>query len=195
MPTKQLAEQPMEPGTIEQWKPIRGFTGLYEVSDLGRVRSLSRLTRIHNGFRQHTGRILKPALDKDNYLYIGLHKNGVQTTCLVHRLVGRAFLSNPEHKPRINHIKSNETWNNRVSNLEWATAQEDADWRVAQNRQAHVRVRGSKNGHANLTEAEVKQMRRLRSSGLSTYALARMFGTARSNVSMIVRGKGWVHVK
>ena len=90
----------------EIWKEILGYEGLYEVSNLGRVRNM------------RTGRILKPGPDKDGYLLVGLYKSGVRTTNKIHRLVGQAFLPNPQNLPQINHKDEDET-NNAVSNLEW----------------------------------------------------------------------------
>lgn len=101
----------------EVWKDIKGYEGLYRVSNYGRVKSLKRNTACE--------RILKPRLDKGGYLYINLSKNGICKSKKVHRLVGDCFILNLKHKPQINHIDGNKT-NNYVNNLEWSTAAENA---------------------------------------------------------------------
>lgn len=111
----------------ENWRPVVGYEGLYEVSDLGNVRSLKR------------NKVLSPILDKDGYYIVNLHKDGKQKTYKIHRLVAEAFIPNPDNKPQINHkseIKTQNTvWVNEdgtidldKSNLEWTTAKENTNW-------------------------------------------------------------------
>ena len=95
----------------EIWCPIKGFEGLYEVSNLGRVKSI--------GYGKE--RILKLSIDKDGYLIVGLCKNGEQKKCKVHRIVAQTFIPNPQNLPQVNHIDENQS-NNKVENLEWCDA-------------------------------------------------------------------------
>ena len=99
----------------EMWKSIRGYEGLYEVSNLGRVRSLKRATT--------RGVVLKQTV-KHGYMQVCLSKDGTPSTKRVHRLVAEAFIANPMDKPVVNHINGDKT-NNAVSNLEWATNSEN----------------------------------------------------------------------
>ena len=92
----------------EVWKDILGFEGHYQVSNLGRVKSIK--------FR--TERILKPANNGYGYLFVKLCKNGEQKKFKVHRLLCQAFLPNPNNLPDVNHKDENPS-NNRVENLEW----------------------------------------------------------------------------
>ena len=104
----------------EVWKDIEGYVGLYQVSNLGRVKGLERYdSRGH----LRTERVLKPTNDWDGYLRVNLYKNRVQVNKTIHRLVAEAFIPNPENKPTVNHIDENKT-NNNVNNLEWATMKE-----------------------------------------------------------------------
>ena len=96
----------------EIWKDIKGFEGLYQVSNYGLVRSL----RDNHGRAREL--ILKPKMNRGGYLYVALWKDGKSMTCRIHRLVAEAFLPNPLGLPQVNHIDEDKT-NNRVENLEW----------------------------------------------------------------------------
>lgn len=93
---------------VEVYKDIEGYEGLYQVSNLGNVKSF------------HTGKekILKPNKNTDNYLQVDLYKQGKRKQHLVHRLVGKAFIDNPNNYEQINHRDENPL-NNNVSNLEY----------------------------------------------------------------------------
>lgn len=110
---------------LEEWKDIKGFEGYYQVSNLGRVKSLARKVKDYRGTKQNSERMLRPKSKriKNSYLIVCLSKDGVTTTHQVHRLVALAFLGDGYGK-EVNHkngIKSD----NRAENLEWATRKEN----------------------------------------------------------------------
>jgi hypothetical protein len=109
----------------EIWKPIKGFEECYEVSNMGRVKSIAR-TRITKGggITNVNERILKQQIDKFGYCKVGLCKDGKHYYFKAHRLVAIAFIPNYENKPEINHKDGNKE-NNCVSNLEWNTSIEN----------------------------------------------------------------------
>lgn len=116
---------------MEVWKDIKGYEGLYQVSNLGRVRSLPR----GEGYskRNHI-HYLKPDINPHNkgeyetfYERVTLCKEGKTKRFLVHRLVAQAFIPNPDNKPHINHIDCDGT-HNWVENLEWVTHSENMLW-------------------------------------------------------------------
>ena len=107
----------------EIWKDIKGYEGLYQISNLGRVKSISRKINTFYGYRKTKEKILKSSYDKDGYLKITITNNWKHKTHKIHRLVAEAFIPNPDNKPTINHIDGNKL-NNSIDNLEWATRKE-----------------------------------------------------------------------
>lgn len=108
----------------EEWRPIKGYEGFYEVSSFGRIKSLPYT--VNNGRllreRKYKEKILTGYIDAHGYAYIKLAKrDGRQKTAKIHRLVAKAFIPNPDNLPQINHKDENKR-NNRVDNLEWCTA-------------------------------------------------------------------------
>lgn len=104
----------------EEWKSIEGYEGLYEISNLGRVRSHDRVS---NG-KIRKGRMLKQVITGGGYYHVCLSKNGVFKQCRVHRLVATAFVPNPDAKETVNHINEDKL-DNRACNLEWLTLSEN----------------------------------------------------------------------
>ena len=120
----------------EEWKDIPNFKGMYQISNLGRVKSLQRfeIDNRHKGqLRIRYGRILKQATDKGGYKIVVLSKDAKPHRWLVHRLVAIAFIPNPNNYPIINH-KDMIRDNNKVSNLEWCTTAYNNSYGDAQER-------------------------------------------------------------
>ena len=100
---------------MEIWKDIPGFEGLYQASNEGRIRSLTR--QVYNYIKP--GRILKSNIKNSGYLYLSISNgNNKFKHANVHRLVALAFIPNPDSKPQVNHKDGNRL-NNNVDNLEW----------------------------------------------------------------------------
>ena len=109
----------------EIWKDVVGYEGLYKVSNLGSVVGLEREYLCHNNARRKViGGKMYTAINGRGYYAVRLSKNGVRISATIHRLVAKAFISNPQHKPCINHKNGVKT-DNRVENLEWCTAKEN----------------------------------------------------------------------
>lgn len=111
----------------EVWKDISGYEGYYQVSNLGRIRSLSRIVVHMQGEGNRRGMkrkipecILAQDINWAGYHRVGLSKHGKKHRVAVHRLVADAFIANPNNLPQINH-KDENPHNNHMDNLEWCT--------------------------------------------------------------------------
>ena len=102
---------------MEEWRDIKGYEGIYQVSSEGRIKSLDYL---------HTGKekILCPKKHNKGYLQIQFVRNGTNKTYTIHRLVAETFIENPYNYPCVNHIDENKQ-NNKAENLEWCTARQN----------------------------------------------------------------------
>lgn len=125
----------------EIWKDIKGYEGLYQVSNLGRVKSLPRvIDRKTKGKRQTEGQILNPwkrGMKGGEYLCVEIWEK----TYSVHRLVAQAFIPNPENKEEIDHINRNR-FDNRVENLRWATRIENQNNPLTKEHRKNIAKKG-----------------------------------------------------
>lgn len=109
----------------EIWKDIRDYEELYQVSNLGKIKSLERLTTYSyelGGKHKIPEKELKSHKNKWGYLKCYLYKDGIKKEYSVHRLVAQAFIPNPKNLPQVNHIDKNKE-NNCANNLEWCNCQ------------------------------------------------------------------------
>lgn len=126
--------------TNEYFKPVVGYEGLYEVSNLGRVKSLYL-----KGKRRD--KIMSPQANiRYTYLQITLRKDGVRKKFPVHRLVAKAFIPPIPDKPFVNHIDCNKQ-NNNVENLEWCNNQENIQYSFSHGNRKVTKIRNVKTGH------------------------------------------------
>ncbi len=170
----------------EAWKPVVGYEGWYEVSDIGRVR------RVHIIPIDRTNRILKNQLNRYNgYQHIVLSKNGVKKHQYIHRLVGQAFLLVPTDKQanEINH-KNGVRTDNKVKIFEWVTRQGNVDNAIARG----TAVRGERVGGSKLTEEKVKEIRRACTRGEDYGELSARYGISKASITLIKQRKNWKHV-
>lgn len=164
----------------EFWKDIKGYEGLYQVSNLCRVKTL------HNRYKGVE--ILKNETVY-GYQIISLHKDKVVKTHRIHRLVAQAFIDNPKNKPQVNHINGIKS-DNRAVNLEWVTQSENmlhcyrTGLEVANTEPAHKARRI-------LSNKEVENIRQLLNSGLSTRKVASMVGVGKTLIGYIKQNKSY----
>lgn len=135
-----------------------------------------------------------PVKDKYGYLELTLSKNSIVNHKKIHRLVAQAFLEKIEGKNEVNHKDGNKT-NNTVDNLEWCNAKENRQHAV---KNKLLKVIGSENPMAKLTENEVREIRRLYKENKRKYTikvLAEKYNVSFQNIYNIVSNKKWKHVK
>lgn len=175
----------------EVWKPVVGYEGCYEVSNLGRVRSLGRYVRGKNGSRIfRIGRVLKQSLNRHGYYTVILCKQSKMKHFRTHRLVLQSFTVSMPCTIDARHLDGSRT-NNQLSNLAWGTRKDNAE-----DRDRHGRTYRGPRGHSEwtskLTPYQAKQIIHLYESGEFTQVeLASMFKVTAPNISSIIRGRTW----
>lgn len=165
----------MTDATPENWRPVMGYEGWYEVSDHGRVRRIS------------DGLVLKQHVTYHGYQRVALRSGGRQLKHLVHRLVLEAFAGPCPLGLECNHQDGNKA-NNRPGNLEWAT--HPANMRHAIRTGLKQPMRGERHSQARLTSENVADIRRVAGTEPTRITAAR-YGIQQGWVRKIQRGKSW----
>ena len=164
---------------LEQWRPVVGHEGRYEVSNLGNVASLNYRRM---GYRKN----LIPGLDSSGYPQVNL----LGKTALVHNLVYRAFVGEKPRLLQINHKDGDKT-NPALSNLECVSAAENI--RHSFKMGTHVPPRGERSGMSKLTEASVAIIRSCYENKVRVSVLSERFGVHEATIFRVVAGKSWHH--
>ena len=171
---------------MEIWKEIEGYEGLYEVSNLGNVKSLI------------SGKIRKTSKEKSGYIFIALSKNGIKKQYKIHRLVAQAFIENPNNYEEVNHKDEDKT-NNKVENLEWCDHKYNANYGTAIQRRLMTekqnpkrkeiidKRRKSNTNHQNTS----KQVMCVETGKIypSTHQVQRELGFSQGNITYACNGK------
>jgi hypothetical protein len=124
---------------MEIWRDIEGYEGLYQVSNMGRVKSLERnVVKGKGGLYKIEEKILKSGKHSGGYLYVCLYNEGKIKYYTIHRLVANAFIPNPNNFPQVNHKDEDKT-NNRVENLEWCDRKYNCNYGTHNERMAKSR--------------------------------------------------------
>lgn len=154
---------------MEEWKPIKDYEGIYEVSSWGRVRSLDRTDTIG---RHIKGRIMKQFL-RGNYMFVMLGCKGIN----VHRLVAKAFVPNADNLPFVNHKDENK-FNNMADNLEWCTHLYNCHYGTASQRI----------GKANSKAIEELKDGKVIATYANSFEAAKVIGCHRSYINYVCNG-------
>lgn len=180
----------------EIWKDIDGYEGLYQVSNLGNVKSLPRQWKCgcHNTEFSHNGKILKQTLRSNGYYHVCLNNNKASQLS-VHRIVAVAFIDNFGNKPQVNHINGIKT-DNHAENLEWVTRSENLQHAVKHGliksgyKKPGSGLKGEKNHKSKFLNSEIVELRKLINSKLYTQKqLASVYKVTQPAISAIKLGK------
>lgn len=176
----------------EIWKPIENYETRYEVSSFGNIRRLADVPRVDNRGRV-TGRKMRAMVGGVNsfgYRTVILTKDNKARSFKVHRLVAKAFLSNQNERPQVNHINGVKT-DNRVENLEWCTNQHNVlhAFKLGLNK---VR-RGEANNLARITEKDAIFIKRNKGI-IPRKELMQQFSLCARAINRIQKGELWSHV-
>lgn len=172
----------------EIWKDVPGYEGLYQVSNTGRVKALSVLKYWGKTLQKRKEIIFKPTIRKWGYAEVVL-SGKTRLNQGVHRLVALAFIPNPDNKPQVNHKDGNKL-NNSVSNLEWATRQEQMDHAISL---GLVNSVGESNPNSKLTPAQVLEIRALKGIK-SAQKLAAAYSVGLSAIQKIHYRQTWANL-
>jgi hypothetical protein len=176
---------------IEIWKDVIGYKNCYQVSNLGRVKSLDRYVNTFNGLRLTKGIILKQGFDKDGYCKVNLKNNSIGKSSRVHRLVCESFLKNSENKPHVNHINGIKN-DNTLFNLEWCSLSENRVHSYKTGLQNGLNRRGAKSNFVKLTIENVKEIRATYKKRVITQKmLAKKFNVTQSCIHFILKNRNW----
>lgn len=179
-----------------EWRPIKDYEGIYEVSNTGVVRSLDRVLVYENprfkSLRMDNlkGKVLKqfPSGSR-GYLKVILYNGGKIKNRYTHSLVAEAFIPRSNESLQVNH-KDNNILNNHVSNLEWVTQHENIQHSVRQKRHTY----GERNTQSKLKDSDILAIREMRSQGMLLKEIGDKFGICFGTVGQIVRGDSWKHL-
>lgn len=183
----------MEQIENEVWKPVVDWEPLYEVSNIGRVRSKDRIVKCNTGTGVKKSKEIKPRIDRYGYVAIALTIKDRKLQTGVHRLVAKAFISNPDNKESVNHINGIKT-DNRVENLEWCTNQENSDHAVRIGLKNGNWEIGENNPGVKLSEIIVLEIRKLYIEGMKQVDIGKLYDIDTANIHCIVRRKSWKHI-
>lgn len=175
----------------ETWKDVVGYSGLYSVSDQGRVMSLERKVKHSDGFFQLVNsRIMKPANDGNGYMNIGLNRDGIKKSFKVHSLVLTAFIGDRPNGFNASHIDGSRD-NNILSNLQW----ESVSSNNIRKRDHGTWQGGESIGTSKLKDGDVRKIKEMIASGKYIYKqIAELFGVSATAIGRIKRNQNWSHI-
>ena len=182
--------------TSEVWKNVIGYEGLYQVSNLGNVKSLDREVAPNNRVPSwRKGKMCKQSKSNLGYMTVGFTVNNVKVNKYVHRLVAEVFVDNINDYPQVNHIDCNKT-NNKTNNLEWCTNSQNhihATKNGLNKLHLHrVAYSGEENGRSLLTKEQVLEIKqKYIPYKYSAKKLSKEYNVSESCITHILNNTSW----
>ena len=164
---------------LEIWKDVQGYEGYYQISNLGRVKSL-----INNI-------ILKHRPNSKGYQRVNFCLGGLKKDFYVHRLVAFAFLPDVENKPHVNHLDGVKS-NNNCHNLEWVTALENNVHCII--KLGRKTKRGENHPNTKFNEKDVLKIRELINLNIEVKEISKMYNVSNNSIYQIKNGRSWKHL-
>lgn len=180
-----------EDTTPEKWRTIPGWEGFYEVSSLGRVRSLKRMApAMGRGHERTVPRKILTQQKGGRYARVQLSRRGEKHMRTVNRLIAEAFHGAPPTPAHHAAHNNGDAFDNRASNLRWATAKENCADRTLHG----TEVRGKRVNTAKLTADNVREIRKRAAGGEPHTSIAADYPVGAQNIGHIARRKSWRHI-
>lgn len=182
----------MEP-EVEIWKDVQGYEGYYQISSLGRVKSIGRLVVYKSdqsgcAYKRIREKILKPYRQPSGHLYVNLCKDSIRTRHFVHRLVLTAFVGERPEGFGSRHYPDNDPSNNKISNLQWADHHTNQLDRIAHG----TTFPGSLCPSSKLKEEQVIEIREIYAKGgVTQESLGNAYGVTQPTVNNLLHRKTW----
>jgi len=172
---------------MEIWKDVKCYEGIYQVSNLGKIKGIERKTSNGKGFYIKKEYILQQHKQRTGYLYVHVSQNNIGKTLMVHKIVGENFIEKIEGKKYLNHIDGNKL-NNSVNNLEWVTAKENGEHAA----KLFLKAYGENHPFSKLKEKDVLYIYNSFLNGIKTrQQLCTEFNVHLSSVYAITVKKSW----
>lgn len=175
---------------MEIWIEVKGYEGLYEVSNLARIKSLKK--KKWNGFdyQEVQEKIMSPKTNRKGYKQLCFTVKSKSKTVSLHRIVAQAFIDNPDNLPIVLHIDDNPS-NCLPENLKWGTQRDNMIDSAMKGR----KPRGETSTKSKLTEIQVREIRkRLEDENISCYKVAKYFKVSQNCIWNIKRRNSWKHI-
>ena len=170
----------------EEWKPCPGYEDTYQVSNMGKVKSVDRVAGGRPGITK--GKILIQTPNRKKYLEARLYNNSKSISKVVHRLVAKAFILNPSNYQQVNHIDGNK-YNNNASNLEWVNNSDNQ--KHAYKLGLQPSRKGENNSNTKITDKDVTLLKQLYNSGMSIVEVSSSININVSIIRQIIYGRTW----
>lgn len=178
---------------MEEWVAIEDYVGLYEVSNMGRVRSVARKITYSDGrIYNYPSKILSVNFcGKYKLPYVHLYRDSKRESRLLHRVVAKAFIPNPDNKTDVNHIDGNRE-NNAAFNLEWTTRLENMQHGF---KTGLINNTGIKHGNNIYSEEQIQEVVNMIFLGYKQSEISTKTGVKVGTIQAIRQGKQWTHIK